>query len=63
MRSEDDAPTIWTNKYMFFGNVEFEVQAAPGTGIITAITFQSDDLDEIDFVRAFLLSLQSAPEC
>ncbi|UNI18193.1 hypothetical protein JDV02_004477 [Purpureocillium takamizusanense] len=44
-----DAPTIHTGKYIFFGEVEVKVQAAPGRGIVTSAVLQSDDLDEIDW--------------
>ncbi|KAK5658163.1 hypothetical protein OQA88_2136 [Cercophora sp. LCS_1] len=43
------APTISTSKYMFFGRVDVELQAAQGAGIVTSIVMQSDDLDEIDW--------------
>lgn len=43
------APTIATGKYIFFGRVDVEVQAAPGVGIITSAVLQSDNLDEIDW--------------
>ncbi|KAG5954293.1 hypothetical protein E4U32_005244 [Claviceps aff. humidiphila group G2b] len=49
INSEHNAPTIATGKYIFFGKVEVEVQAAPGAGIITSTVLQSDDLDEIDW--------------
>ena len=32
-----------------FGKVEFTLQAAPGTGIVSSAVMQSDDLDEIDW--------------
>lgn len=41
------APTIETGKYIFFGRVDIEVQAAPGQGIVTSAVLQSDDLDEV----------------
>ncbi|KAI1090438.1 glycoside hydrolase family 16 protein [Rostrohypoxylon terebratum] len=44
-----DAPTITSNKYIFFGKVELVAQAAPGAGIVTSFVLQSDDLDEIDW--------------
>ncbi|KAI1457040.1 glycoside hydrolase family 16 protein [Annulohypoxylon moriforme] len=44
-----DAPTITSNKYIFFGKVELVVEAAPGAGIVTSFVLQSDDLDEIDW--------------
>jgi beta-glucanase (GH16 family) len=44
-----DAPTISSNGYIFFGKVDVVVQAALGTGVVTSVTLQSDDLDEIDW--------------
>lgn len=46
---EAQAPTIMTSKYIFFGRVDIEVQAAQGPGIVTSAVLQSDDLDEIDW--------------
>ena len=43
------APTIQTDFYFFFGTVEVKMQAAPGTGIVSSIVLESDDLDEIDW--------------
>ncbi|CAG9956784.1 unnamed protein product [Clonostachys rosea f. rosea IK726] len=47
--NEDQAPTFASDKYIFFGHVEVEVQAAAGQGIVTAIVLLSADLDEIDW--------------
>lgn len=47
--SEGNAPTVSSEKYIFFGRVDVEVQAAHGDGIISSIVLQSDDLDEIDW--------------
>ncbi|KAG7438436.1 putative glycosidase crf1 [Fusarium oxysporum f. sp. raphani] len=47
--NETNAPTIATGKYIFFGRVDVEMQAAPGQGIVTAVVLQSDTLDEIDW--------------
>ena len=47
--SETEAPTIHTGKYIFFGRIDVEVQAAAGQGIVTSAVLQSDDLDEIDW--------------
>jgi LysM repeat protein len=44
-----DAPYMWTNFYVLFGNIETVVQAAPGTGMISSSVLISDDLDEIDW--------------
>ncbi|KAG6010901.1 hypothetical protein E4U21_002570 [Claviceps maximensis] len=49
INTETNAPTIGANKFIFFGKVEVQVQAAPGAGIITSAVLQSDDLDEIDW--------------
>ncbi|KAF2723060.1 glycoside hydrolase family 16 protein [Polychaeton citri CBS 116435] len=43
------APTIQTDFYIFFGRVEVKMKAAPGTGIVSSVVFESDDLDEIDW--------------
>lgn len=52
MVKEDDAPTITSVWYIFFGRVDVTLQAAPGTGIVSSFVMESDDLDEIDMVRA-----------
>ncbi|GLI81146.1 transglycosylase [Penicillium ochrochloron] len=44
-----DAPTIETDFYIFYGEISVTMQAAPGTGIVSSIVFESDDLDEIDW--------------
>ncbi|KAF7114763.1 hypothetical protein CNMCM5793_000302 [Aspergillus hiratsukae] len=44
-----DAPTLETNFYIFFGEVEVVMKSASGTGIVSSIVMQSDDLDEIDW--------------
>ncbi|KAL5695132.1 hypothetical protein EMGR_001309 [Emarellia grisea] len=44
-----DAPTLETNFYIFFGEVEVVMRAANGTGIVSSIVMESDDLDEIDW--------------
>ncbi|KAH7227196.1 concanavalin A-like lectin/glucanase domain-containing protein [Fusarium redolens] len=49
IEEETNASTIATRKYIFFGRVDVELQAAPGQGIVTAIVLQSDTLDEIDW--------------
>jgi hypothetical protein len=46
---DTDAPTIASPEYMFFGELEVEMMAAPGKGIVTSIVLQSDCLDEIDW--------------
>jgi len=44
-----DSPTIQSKFYIFFGVVSIVMKAAPGTGIISTLTLESDDLDEIDW--------------
>ncbi|RAH46526.1 glycoside hydrolase family 16 protein, partial [Aspergillus brunneoviolaceus CBS 621.78] len=43
------APTIQTNFYFFFGRAEVVMKAASGTGIVSSIVLESDDLDEVDW--------------
>ncbi|KXL45488.1 MAG: glycoside hydrolase family 16 protein [Acidomyces sp. 'richmondensis'] len=43
-----EAPTISTDFYFLFGRVDIKMQAAPGTGIVSSVVLESDDLDEID---------------
>lgn len=45
-----DAPTIQSEFYIHYGEISVEMKAAPGTGIVSSIVLQSDDLDEIDWV-------------
>jgi beta-glucanase (GH16 family) len=47
--SEGQAPTITSEKYIFFGKVDVWVQASSGVGVVTSFVLQSDDLDEIDW--------------
>lgn len=35
--------------YIFFGRIEIKMKAATGTGIVSSIVLESDDLDEIDW--------------
>ncbi|KAL2132936.1 hypothetical protein VTI74DRAFT_3157 [Chaetomium olivicolor] len=49
INKETDAPTISSNKYIFFGQVDVTVRAARGVGVVTSFVLQSDDLDEIDW--------------
>lgn len=44
-----DAPTIETAFYFFYGAIEVHMRSAPGTGIVSSIVLESDDLDEIDW--------------
>lgn len=58
-----DAPTIETDFYIFFGEISITMKAAPGTGIVSSLVFESDDLDEIDWVSIptfFMLSARRA---
>jgi hypothetical protein len=53
-----DAPTLETNFYIFFGEVEVVMRAANGTGIVSSIVMESDDLDEIDWVSTLPVQYQ-----
>lgn len=44
-----DAPTISSNFYIMFGQVDIVAKSAPGIGIVSAAVLISDDLDEIDW--------------
>ncbi|GAB1203584.1 concanavalin A-like lectin/glucanase domain-containing protein [Aspergillus pseudonomiae] len=46
---QGDAPTIESEFYIFFGYVEMKMRAANGTGIVSTLVIESDDLDEIDW--------------
>lgn len=43
------SPTIQSNFYIFFGRVETIMKAASGTGIVSSVVLESDDLDEVDW--------------
>ena len=47
--NENEAPTISSTKYIFFGKVDVTVRASVGQGVVTSFVLQSDDLDEIDW--------------
>ncbi|KAK7545300.1 concanavalin A-like lectin/glucanase domain-containing protein [Phyllosticta citricarpa] len=49
IENENQAPTLMTDFYIFFGYVEVEMRAANGTGVVSSIVLESDDLDEIDW--------------
>jgi beta-glucanase (GH16 family) len=44
-----EAPTISSQKYIFFGKVSAYIKSSPGTGIVSSFILESDDLDEIDW--------------
>ncbi|KAL2402970.1 extracellular glycosidase [Exophiala dermatitidis] len=44
-----DVPTVQTNFYIFFGQVEVIMKAAKGQGIVSSIVLESDLLDEVDW--------------
>jgi hypothetical protein len=49
INKKGDSPTIQSNFYIFFGRVEVHMRAAPGTGIVSSVVLESDDLDEVDW--------------
>jgi beta-glucanase (GH16 family) len=49
INSKNQAPTISSDFYIFFGRVDVKMQAAPGVGIVSSMVLQSEDLDEIDW--------------
>lgn len=48
IKQEGDAPTLNSIFYIMFGKVEVTMKCASGTGIVSSVVLQSDDLDEID---------------
>jgi hypothetical protein len=50
MTSKGLASTIISNNYIFFGRTEITLRAANGTGVVSSVVMESDDLDEIDWV-------------
>lgn len=49
INGKNQAPTISSDFYIFFGRVDVTMQAAPGVGIVSSMVLQSEDLDEIDW--------------
>ncbi|KAL9078534.1 MAG: hypothetical protein Q9157_002557 [Trypethelium eluteriae] len=49
IQGSGDSPTITSAFYFLFGRVSVMLRAASGTGIVSSIVLQSDDLDEIDW--------------
>jgi len=49
IKEPTNAPTTESDKYIFFGQVDITMKAAPGAGIVTSIVLESDDLDEVDW--------------
>lgn len=44
-----ESPTLISKFYIFFGRIEVHMKAATGKGVVSAITIQSETLDEIDW--------------
>lgn len=44
----NDAPTVGSKFYIFWGKVDIVMKAAPGAGIISSLVLQSSSRDEID---------------
>lgn len=49
LKTDKEGPNLRSNDYIFFGHVDVTMRAAPGSGIVSGMVLQSDDLDEIDF--------------
>lgn len=45
---QGDAPQLNSLFYIMFGKVEITMKCATGTGIVSSVVLESDDLDEID---------------
>lgn len=48
-----DQPTLWLKFYIMYGRVEIDMQAAPGTGVISSLYLKSDQLDRINIGETF----------
>lgn len=59
IESDGLARTIVSNDYIFFGKVSVALKAANGTGVVSSFVMESDDLDEIDWVRSTLLPVRN----
>ncbi|KAK0728765.1 concanavalin A-like lectin/glucanase domain-containing protein, partial [Lasiosphaeria miniovina] len=46
---QGNSPTMETTWYFFFGRAEVHMRAALGTGIVSCVVLESDDLDEVDW--------------
>jgi len=49
IQKDGDSPRMNSKDYFMFGRVDITLQAAAGTGIVSSMVLQSDDLDEIDW--------------
>lgn len=49
INARGDSPTVQTNFYIFFGQVEVIMKSATGQGIVSSIVMESNDLDEVDW--------------
>ncbi|KAM3507338.1 hypothetical protein MY11210_007183 [Beauveria gryllotalpidicola] len=49
MDAPGQAPTLQSDKYLLFGSVEVEMQAAAGKGIVTSIVLLSPERNEFDW--------------
>ena len=50
VNEEGEQAWVSTRQYLLFGKVAFEVEAAAGQGVVTALVLKSDSGDEIDWV-------------
>jgi beta-glucanase (GH16 family) len=49
INAKGDSPTVKSRFYIFFGQLEVIMKAAPGQGVVSSIVLLSDALDEIDW--------------
>lgn len=49
IKQPKQAPTMQSDFYFFFGTISAVAKAAKGTGIVSCVILESDDLDEIDW--------------
>jgi hypothetical protein len=58
VNNEGQEAWVSTRQYLLFGKVTFEVEAAAGQGVVTALVLKSDSGDEIDWVGPFMSRLK-----
>ncbi|KIW84487.1 hypothetical protein Z517_03737 [Fonsecaea pedrosoi CBS 271.37] len=49
IKQRGQSPTVQTNFFLFFGQVEVIMKVAKGQGIVSSVVLQSMDLDEVDW--------------
>lgn len=61
IKQQGDSPQLNSVFYIMFGKVEVTMKCASGTGIVSSVVLESDDLDEIDmeFLGGYSTEMQA----